>query len=302
VRERDVVKNRYEVSGERAYTGKVEEAFGGLLMLYFYRRYRRTHSLWWFVILAHLVVVWSPRGVLGEWRCVPSAHRGEHTQGFDNSVEAIRGAKGLPYVEIDIRITADNDLILFHDRRLSPTNVLGGGGLVGRFPESLSREEIASIRFPDGSRIPKLRTVLHETERQASTLMLDVKSSSPRDFRRVMGEVMEAKADSRVVVQCQTKGLVEMMRREFPHVAILARAHHEHEVEQLLEHSPQFVQVDYDWNLTSLVPMIHDRGARVVVKTLSKETDVPKVWRTVCEAGIDIVLTDKPREFLLTER
>jgi glycerophosphoryl diester phosphodiesterase len=258
--------------------------------------------MWWFALLAHGLVFFTPGEALAESRCVPSAHRGERAEAFDNSVEAIQAAGGLPYVEIDIRVTADNDLILFHDRRLSSKNMVGASTLIGRPLESLSRQELASIRFPDGSRIPKLRTALRETEGRGITLMLDVKSSSPRDFRRVMEQVLEAKAESRVVVQCQTEGLVEMMRVEFPQVAVLARAHDERQVSQLLAHSPQFVQVDHDWNLTSLVPLIHERGARVVVKTLSKGTDMPPVWKMLCDTGVDIVLTDKPRELLLTQR
>ncbi len=237
-----------------------------------------------------------------EWRCVPSAHRGERAQAFDNSVAAIRAAVGIPYVEIDIRVTADNDLILFHDRRLSAENYRGPHGFIGRPVSSLSREEVASIRFPDGARIPKLRTALSEVEGRGITLMLDVKSTSVRDFKRVMAEVYESGAESRVVVQCQTEDLLRYMRTVHPRIAVLARAHHESDVSVLLGHSPQFVQVNHTWKLSRLVPMLHKRDARVVVKTLTPETDTPAVWRTLCEVGIDVVLTDRPRDFLQSHR
>jgi glycerophosphoryl diester phosphodiesterase len=66
----------------------------------------------------------------------------------------------------------------------------------------------------------------------------------------------------------------------------------------LLAQDPDFVQVDHDWNLSSLVAKIHEQGGRVVVKTLTPETDIPKEWRRVCEAGVDVVLTDRPRDLL----
>lgn len=235
---------------------------------------------------------------LGQSRCAPSAHRGERGQAFDNSVEAILAARGIPYVEIDIRVTDDNDLILFHDRRLSPKNYRGSRNLIGRPVGSLTREELAAIRFPDGSRIAKLRTALREVEGRGITLMLDVKSTSARDFKRVMDDVYQAGAESRVVVQCQSSELVEYMRATFPRISVLARAHEESEVEPLLDHSPEFVQINHNWNLANLVPKIHERGGRVVVKTLSPETDRPVVWRMVCDAGVDVVLTDRPRDFL----
>jgi glycerophosphoryl diester phosphodiesterase len=233
-----------------------------------------------------------------ESRCLQSAHRGERSHSFDNSVEAIRAASGLPFIEIDIRLTADNDIVLFHDRRLSVKNFLGPTILMGRPIATLTREEIFSGRFPDGSKIPKFRAALHEVERSGSMLMLDVKSNSPRDFKRVMEEVSAVGAESRVVVQCQTKEVLDFMRRHYPRVAVLARAHSETDVELLLESAPSYVQVNGTWNLSSVVPKIHTGGARVVVKTLSPETDRPETWRSLCSQGVDIVLTDRPREFL----
>ncbi len=231
-------------------------------------------------------------------RCVPSAHRGDRSRSFDNSVEAIRAAGDLPFIEIDIRSTADNDLVLFHDRRLSAKNFVGPASLLGKPIATLTREEIALGRFPDGSKIPRFRAALHEVERRGSRLMLDVKSNSPRDYKRVMEEVYAVGAESRVVVQCQTKEVLDFMRRHYPRVAVLARAHTETDVELLLESAPSYVQVNHMWDLSSVVPKIHTGGARVVVKTLSPETDRPTTWRYLCSQGVDIVLTDRPRDFL----
>ena len=250
------------------------------------------------VVSFAMALVLSAESARAEPRCVPSAHRGEHTKAFDNSVEAIRAAAGIPYVEVDVRLTADNDLVLFHDRRLSSMNVRGDEHLLGRPISSLSREEIGEFRYPDGSKIPRLRSALREARERGSTLMLDIKASSPRDYRRVMEEVRESQGESRVVVQCQTREILAYMREEYPKVAVLARAHSEADVEALLGYAPEFVQIDDTWNLTALVPRIHARGARTVVKTLTPETDIPQEWRRICEAGVDIVLTDKPRDLV----
>lgn len=128
--------------------------------------------------------------------------------------------------------------------------------------------------------------------------MLDVKSNSPRDYKRVMEEVSAVGAESSVVVQCQTKEVLDFMRRHYPRVNVLARAHRETDVELLLESAPSYVQVNHTWGLPSVVPKIHTGGARVVVKTLTQETDKPETWRYLCSQGVDIVLTDRPREFL----
>jgi glycerophosphoryl diester phosphodiesterase len=254
--------------------------------------------LFWVAIMACCYIAVPARA---EHRCVPSAHRGEHTRASGNSIEAIRAAAGIPYIEIDIRGTADNELVLFHDRRLSSTNVRGGDRLLGQPISSLSREELNLIRLPDGSRIPKLRMVLREVQGGSGMLMLDIKSASPRDYTRVMGEVEEVGAESHVVVQCPTKAILQFMRSRYPKVAVLARAHAPAEVESLLKHSPEYVQVDHDWGLERSVGLIHAKGARVVVKTLKPGTDQPVTWRQVCGAGVDVVLTDRSREFLASD-
>ena len=235
-------------------------------------------------------------------QCVPSAHRGNGAHAYENTIAAIRAVKGVPYIEIDIRVSADNHLVLFHDRRLSSENARLGWGLLGRPIASLTYEELAAIRLPDGSRIPRLRAALRAVGDREVSFMLDLKSTSPRDFTRVMAEVQEVNAEPRVVVQCQTEALLRFMKRNFPNVALLARAHDPSEVDTLLQHAPKYVQVDSEWNLSRVVPGIHRGGALVVVKTLSPGEDRPEVWRELCDAGVDVVLTDRPKEFLASTR
>ncbi len=245
-----------------------------------------------------IALVLAAEKTWAEPECVPSAHRGEHTQAFDNSVEAIRAARGLPFVEVDVRGTVDDDLVLFHDRRLSSKNFQGDGRLIGRPFSSLSRRELAHIRYPDGSKILKLRKALREAMGLGTILMLDVKGNSARDFKRVMDDVHEAEGESQVVVQCQAIGILAYMRERYPKVAVLARAHSESDIEALLEYAPEFVQIDHDWSVSDLVARIHEGGARVVVKTLTVDTDAPNEWRRLCEAGVDVILTDRPRDLL----
>ena len=132
--------------------------------------------------------------------------------------------------------------------------------------------------------------------------MLDIKSTSPRDFTRVMADVREVNSEPRVVVQCPTEKILRFMKSNFPNVALLARAHNPSEVDGLLQYVPKYIQIDSEWNLSSVIPVIHRRGALVVVKTLSPGNDRPEVWRELCGAGVDVVLTDRPRDFLAALR
>jgi glycerophosphoryl diester phosphodiesterase len=177
-------------------------------------------------------------------------------------------------------------------------NFEGDRQLIGRPFSSLSRRELAHVRYPDGSKILKLRTALREARELGITLMLDVKGNSARDFKRVMDDVYESEGESQVVVQCQAIEILAYMRERYPKVAVLARAHRESDVEALLGYAPELVQIDHDWNVPGLVERIHEEGARAVVKTLTVDTDTQKEWRRLCEAGVDIILTDRPRDLL----
>jgi hypothetical protein len=61
------------------------------------------------------------------------------------------------------------------------------------------------------------------------------------------------------------------------------------------------VQVDSDWDLARVNQEVERAGSKLVVKALGDESDTPEEWRRLCSAGVSIVLTDHPREFLAEE-
>jgi glycerophosphoryl diester phosphodiesterase len=115
----------------------------------------------------------------------PVAHRGLHDPAsgvVENSLTAFRAAArgGYP-AELDVRLLADGEVLVFHDATLDRmTNA--SGPVADR-----TSDELRNVRLPDGTRVPLFREVL-ETVAGATPLLVEIKNEG------VVGPVEEAVA------------------------------------------------------------------------------------------------------------
>lgn len=91
-------------------------------------------------------------------------HRGAAGCAPENTLGGLRKAKELncPWVEFDVRLTADGELILLHDERLERTT--NGRGKAARLPLAEIRRYDAGCRFGEffrGERVPTLAEAVH---------------------------------------------------------------------------------------------------------------------------------------------
>lgn len=87
---------------------------------------------------------------------IPFAHRGGASEVPENTMPAFEHAVGLGYryVETDVHVTADGELLAFHDDRLD--RVTDAGGVVAELPWARVREARVAGREP----IPRLEDLL----------------------------------------------------------------------------------------------------------------------------------------------
>lgn len=113
------------------------------------------------------------------------AHRGRHADVPENTIAAFAAAEseGLAGVETDVRVTADGELVLFHDRA-SPD---------GRTVAAATREELSRAA---GYEVPLLADALAAFPR----LFFDVEVKVPRAGRPALAAIDRAGAADRVVV------------------------------------------------------------------------------------------------------
>lgn len=232
-----------------------------------------------------------------------AAHRGDQTAGPDNSLTAITAAARhrISLIEIDVQQTRDGHLFLFHDRRLRPHNIRGPGNLLGREVRSLSRPDLQFLTLPTPSTepIPALSQAFERLRGLPSTLLLDLKGESEELANRIVQLAARKGVARQIIIQCQHPSTARFLRKHYPHTAILARCHEPEHVNVALAitPTPEIVQIDQDWASRELVDRIQAAGAAVLVKALGPGVDTPENWNQLLEIGVDIVLTDRPREF-----
>ncbi|WLI73974.1 glycerophosphodiester phosphodiesterase family protein [Halomonas alkalicola] len=126
------------------------------------------------------------------------AHRGSSMAAPENTLAAVEQAiqDGADYVEIDVRLTADDEVVLYHDRSL--TRLTGDPRNLGE----LTREELAVFDvgswFGDafqGERIPGLDETLAAV-RGRNALMIDMKPDPGREVALVEGVIAALREES----------------------------------------------------------------------------------------------------------
>jgi glycerophosphoryl diester phosphodiesterase len=128
-------------------------------------------------------------------RVLRIGHRGAAGHVRENTLAAIEKgiALGSDYVEIDVQPTADQQLVVMHDKRVDRTT--NGRGRVA----DLSLEQIRALDAGDGQRVPLLREVLELVNGRCG-LMLEI--ITPGVAREIVAAVREANLRTPIVYAC----------------------------------------------------------------------------------------------------
>ncbi len=123
------------------------------------------------------------------WDVVVVAHRGQVAGYPENTLAAYRESvtRGFPAIEVDLRATADGQIVIMHDETVDRTS--SGSGKV----ESMTFAEIRSLdagshahpRFAD-QRVPTYQEVLDVIRGTGTKLVIDIKPSPALDHERVV--------------------------------------------------------------------------------------------------------------------
>jgi glycerophosphoryl diester phosphodiesterase len=233
------------------------------------------------------------------------AHRGGAGLAQENSLAAfgLASALGLRYLETDLRVTSDGHLVCFHDETLD--RVTAGAGPV----RSMTLHALRGLRINHAEPIPTFDEALDAFPDQCFTV-------DPKDqagLGPLVTCLQRRGVAERVCIAGAWDGWLAHVRREVPEVTTalgwrsltallmcaragvpppraLATAPFAH-VPVKLGRIPIFVE--------RLVAMSHEIGVRVVTWTV----DEPAVMRTLLDAGVDAIITDRPdvlREVLVS--
>lgn len=223
------------------------------------------------------------------------AHRGDTQIGVENTLPAIESALklGVDGIEVDLQITRDGRVILFHDddlRRLADR------------PQSigdLDLADIRSVRLQKEGTIPSLEELL-DLVRDRCLLNLEVKTKphwyTPGDGRLEAATALALRKfglEESILISSFHPFPLWRMRRQNPRLkrgVLFEHAYGAHRLVMPLT-APFSINAPLMRTTAALVKAVHDAKRRFLVWTVNDENDMKRCL----EIGVDGIITDEAR-------
>jgi len=267
----------------------------------------RGPRLWARTVAAVLgAILVSASGVAGPAVRV-AAHRGGAALWPENGLTAFRHALalGADYLELDVHLTADGEVVVIHDPTLDRTT--SGRGPVGAV--TLAGLGGVRLRARDGSvtadGVPTLAQVLDALRPTAAQLLLEVKVDAARApypgiESTVLALVNARGLHERVVVMAfeePTLGRVRALDGTIRTALLVSRARVEREragardlVRWAREAGATHLGVDHRAVDAPLLAAARGAGLGLAAWTVNDEPDL----RRLVDLGVDVVISDRP--------
>ena len=227
------------------------------------------------------------------------AHRGYHLDLPENSLASIRQAwrVGADLVEVDVRHTADEVLVLMHDGDVDRTT--DGNGDV----EALRWDEITSLQLlgsdpddPESQRVPLFSQALQLADELQVMLYVDQKTSRS-DL--VLAEIQAGAFHKRTLVRDGADILADMQAQD-PDLPVLVPVDNILAFEYTRDKFTWLPAVEISGGAKpTLVDLLHAEGVLVQQDVMALGDTLAIVgdysgWKNYAESGVDIPQTDYP--------
>jgi glycerophosphoryl diester phosphodiesterase len=234
-----------------------------------------------------------------------AAHRGGALLWPENSLLAYRNALalGADFLETDIHLTADGEVVVLHDPTLDRTTT-GTGPVSGR---RLAELAPLRLRAADGTAtdepVPTLGQLLDLVAPSRAKLLLEIKVDAARRpyaaiEDKALALVRARGLTGRVLVMAfepDTLRRVRALDPAIPVVLLVSRARMEREggeamIRQARELRATHLGVDHRALDAALVAAVRAAGLTSAAWTVNTEPDL----RRIIDLGVDVVISDRP--------
>jgi glycerophosphoryl diester phosphodiesterase len=222
-------------------------------------------------------------------------HRGNPAEHPENTLRSFRSALdlGVDFIECDVHLSADGELVVIHDHTLQRTT--DGRGMV----QSLTVEELRRLDAGEGEKVPLLEEVIGLARGRAS-LVVELKAVAairyPGIEEKLVAKLAEAEMLEQAAVISFHHPSVKLLHELEPRLEVgILEAGTPVDVVALMRqsgariYSPHFSAVDSD-----LIDAVHAEGGVVGVWVVNDPLGVAWVKLT----RPDSVFTDRPAEIL----
>lgn len=207
----------------------------------------------------------------------------------ENTLAAFREAvrHGVRVLEIDLRATADGEVVILHDETLDRTTN-------GRGP--VSAQTLAAVRALDagkGERVPTFAEALAFARAEGVQLLLDIKESPGLDKARVVRMIEDAGAVLEVIAGPRNLADLREFQRLNPNLRTLGFISTPEEIERFAEAGVHIIRLWPRWIAAdpNLIRRVHALGRAVWVTAGDASREE---LEALLRAGVDGILGDRP--------
>ncbi len=214
-------------------------------------------------------------------------HRGARAYEPENTIRSFKKAleMGVNAIELDVRKTLDNHLVVIHDADVKRTTK--GNGLVA----GLTLKEIKELFTDKEEKIPTLDEALSFLDRKVK-ILIELKEQGTE--AHVLKAVNDAKVEKNVVLVSSLEEALKKTRELDPNIEIgLIYARHPHPEKTALELKANYLVALYRFIHSANVEKAHKQGLKVIVWTINTAEEAAEY----AKKGVDGIATDKPDIF-----
>jgi glycerophosphoryl diester phosphodiesterase len=211
-------------------------------------------------------------------------HRGARAYEPENTLRSYKKALeiGVNAVELDVRKTKDNYLIVIHDADVKKTT--NGKGLVSE----LTLKQIKEFSTEKNEKIPTLKEALDFLDKKVK-ILIELKEEGVEE--KVLSLVREGGLQKNVIIVSFIEDALRKVRELDKEVETgLIYAKHKNPVKAALELKAQYLVAFYRFTHTANVQKAHENGLKVIVWTVNKPEEVAEYVKK----GVDGIASDKP--------
>ncbi|GAB4184514.1 MAG: hypothetical protein Tsb002_07580 [Wenzhouxiangellaceae bacterium] len=207
------------------------------------------------------------------------AHRGARAEWPDNTLAAYQAAvqAGAFAVEVDVRMTADHQLVAMHDPLVNRTT--DGHGMV----HNLRLEQVRQLRIITAPQlgVPTLREVLDQVAQQA-VVMLDLKQEGETYWQALAAELTDDPQRHNIVLGVRSLDAARRLRQLLPQQMQLALSPSKGRVDDFLAAGVSIVRLWPKWlrQRPQLASLIEQSGAALYLPT--SKISPSRVRRLLC--------------------
>lgn len=224
-------------------------------------------------------------------------HRGARNEAPENTLAGFQHlrALGIHYVELDVRLSVDEHLVVVHDSTVNRTT--NGKGAVRELTALDMQQLDASMQFPatEQTHIPTLEQVVDHWP-ELTYIQLEVKSADLTTLKlltKKLAQFVEAKNLQQIaVVTSSDRKVLALMHKIAPHIhrGFVAERFTRNPIDVCLNHHCSHLVVNHYRCNESLIQQAQQLGLIVSVWTVNQINIAEKMQRW----GADSIITDSP--------